>query len=290
MKQKEFTASTKTEKIFRWVNISLTIAMALAGVGLAIYYKVAGDPNSRFFPSLGMLIYCAIPFVYELIARSKLPNSVFLIFNIYVAIAALWGSALSGYRDIAFLDIIVHFVMGYLIAALGLFFLCRSGENKKMKPLTVLLFCVFFSLFIEAAWELCERTVDLILNIDIQGEWVEGANAPLLTDTIQDIACNMGGALLFGLHFGIAHWAKKDLGIFSMEREFVVRHKLFEGRTQKQPNKAETTSEQNETDQNSIEKTEIEIQATEIEKTETKKTESKKSKEQNQSKTKSEQN
>ena len=290
MKQKEFTASTKTEKIFRWVNISLTIAMALAGVGLAIYYKVAGDPNSRFFPSLGMLIYCAIPFVYELIARSKLPNSVFLIFNIYVAIAALWGSALSGYRDIAFLDIIVHFVMGYLIAALGLFFLCRSGENKKMKPLTVLLFCVFFSLFIEAAWELCERTVDLILNIDIQGEWVEGANAPLLTDTIQDIACNMGGALLFGLHFGIAHWAKKDLGIFSMEREFAVRHKLFEGRAQKQSNKAETTSEQNETDQNSIEKTEIETQATEIEKTKTKKTESKKSKKQNQSKTKSEKN
>ena len=288
MKQKEFTASTKTEKIFRWVNISLTIAMALAGVGLAIYYKVAGDPNSRFFPSLGMLIYCAIPFVYELIARSKLPNSVFLIFNIYVAIAALWGSALSGYRDIAFLDIIVHFVMGYLISALGLFFLCRSGENKKMKPLTVLLFCVFFSLFIEAAWELCERTVDLILNIDIQGEWVEGANAPLLTDTIQDIACNMGGALLFGLHFGIAHWAKKDLGIFSMEREFAVRHKLFEGRAQKQPNKAETTSEQNETDQKTIEKTETEAQATEIEKTETKKTESKKSKKQNQSKTKSE--
>lgn len=228
MSKKEFVDSTKKEKIFRYVNIALTIAMALTGVALAIYYKVAGDPNERFFPSLGMLLYCAIPFLFELITRSKLPNSVFLIFNIYVAIAGLWGSALSGYKDIAFLDIIVHFVMGYLISVLGFFFLCRNGENKKMNKITILLFCVFFSLFIESAWELSERTLDLILKIDIQGEWVAGTNAPLLTDTIEDIACNMGGALLFGVHFALSLIFKKDFGILSMEKEFATRHRLFE--------------------------------------------------------------
>lgn len=228
MSEKTFVNSTKKEKIFRYVNIALTLAMALVGVALAIYYKVAGDPNERFFPSLGMLIYCAIPFLFELITRSKLPNSVFLIFNIYVAIAALWGSALSGYKDIAFLDIIVHFVMGYLISVLGFFFLCRNGENKKMKKITVLFFCVFFSLFIESAWELSERALDLILNIGIQGEWVDGTNAPLLIDTIEDIACNMGGAILFGIHYAVSVFTKKDLGILSMEKEFSVRHKLFE--------------------------------------------------------------
>ena len=246
MSKKEFVDSTKNEKIFRYVNIALTIAMAMTGVALAIYYKVAGDPNERFFPSLGMLLYCAIPFLFELITRSKLPNSVFLIFNIYVAIAGLWGSALflifniyvaiaglwgsalSGYKDIAFLDIIVHFVMGYLISVLGFFFLCRNGENKKMNKITILLFCVFFSLFIESAWELSERTLDLILKIDIQGEWVAGTNAPLLTDTIEDIACNMGGALLFGVHFALSLIFKKDFGILSMEKEFATRHRLFE--------------------------------------------------------------
>ena len=228
--EKIYTKSTKGEKIFRAVNIALTVGMMLAGVALAIYYKVAGDPNERFVPSLGMLLYGLIPFAYELIARSKLPNSVFLIFNIYLAIAGLWGSALSGYKDFAWLDIVVHFVMGYLVAALGLFFLCRSGENKKMKPATVIVFCLFMSLFVEAAWELCERTVDLIFKLDIQGAWVEGENAPLLTDTIQDIACNMGGALLFVLHFVISKLTKTDLGITSMEREFSVRHRLFEKR------------------------------------------------------------
>ena len=228
MSKKEFVDSKKNEKIFRYVNIALTIAMALTGVALAIYYKVAGDPNERFFPSLGMLLYCAIPFLFELITRSKLPNSVFLIFNIYVAIAGLWGSALSGYKDIAFLDIIVHFVMGYLKSVLGFFFLCRNGENKKMNKITILLFCVFFSLFIESAWELSERTLDLILKIDIQGEWVAGTNAPLLTDTIEDIACNMGGALLFGVHFALSLIFKKDFGISSMEKEFATRHRLFE--------------------------------------------------------------
>ncbi len=257
MNKKVFTSSSKKEKIFRYVNIFLTVAMALIGVALAIYYKVAGDPNERFFPSLGMLIYCAIPFLFELITRSKLPNSVFLIFNIYVAIAGLWGSALSGYKDISYLDIIVHFVMGYLISVLAFFFLCRTGENKAMKQVTVMLFCVFFSLFIESAWELCERTLDLILKIDIQGEWVAGTNAPLLTDTIQDIACNMGGALLFAVHFGLSLITKKDLGIKSMEKEFSIRHKLFEKKNEKniaQKSSETTESEKNNSPENSDEK------------------------------------
>ena len=236
-KNENFVLSTKKEKIFRAINIALTISMMLAGIGLAIYYKAVSDPNSRFVPSLGMLLYGAIPFAYELISRSKLPNSVFLIFNIYVAIAGLCGSALSGYKDFEWLDIVVHFVMGYLMGALALFFLCRSGEKQKMKKVTILLFCVFFSLFIESAWELCERATDLIFKLDIQGAWVEGENAPLLTDTIQDIACNMGGAILFGIHYAFAHIFKKDLGIFSMEKEFSVKHKLFEKTTISQKKK-----------------------------------------------------
>lgn len=243
--EKEFLPSTKSEKIFRIINICLTVAIMLTGVALAIYYKVEGDPNNRFVPSLGLLLYGFIPLAYELIARSKLPNSVFLIFNIYLGIAGLWGSALSGYINVSWLDMAVHFVMGYLIAALGLFFLCRTGENKKMKIATVAMFCLFMSLFVEAGWELCERCIDLIFNLDVQGAVVEGTNAPLLTDTIQDIACNMGGALLFTIHFLIAKLTRKDLGIASMEKEFEIRHRLFEKKDKKSEKNIENIEKNN---------------------------------------------
>ncbi len=228
--EKKFVVSTKGERIFRWCMIALDLAIMLAGVGLAIYYKVVGDPNNRFLVSLFMLIYGIIPFVFELISRGKIPNSVFLLFNIYFIIAGLLGSALNGYNTFAWLDIVVHFVMGYLVAAIGLFILCRSKQNTKMHYILVAFFCLCFSLFVEGIWEICEWTVDNIAGQTAQGFPVEGLSAPLVTDTMEDICCNLGGAMLFFFHYLISKWTKKNLLISSMEREFSVKHKLFEKR------------------------------------------------------------
>lgn len=233
LKKIDFTPSTKNEKILRWILIAVDIAIALAGIGLAIYYKVAGDPNMRFLASLGILAFAAIPFAYELISRSKLPNSIFALFNIYLIITGIWGSALNGYYHYAWLDIVVHFIMGYLMAALWLFFLCRTKQHTKMHFVWIALFCVFFSLFVECVWEMAEWTVDSIAGQTSQGIPPEGFTVPLVTDTMEDIACNFGGAILFLIHYLISKFTKKNLLITSMENEFTKKHHLFEKRHEK---------------------------------------------------------
>ena len=227
-KEKQFALSTKGEKIFRWCMMAFDLAIMLAGVAMAIYYKQIGDPNNRFLASLGMLGFGLIPFAYELISRGKIPNTVFLLFNIYLLIAGFLGAALNGYNIFSWLDIVVHIIMGYLVAALGLFILCHTKHNTKMHYLLVALFCLCFSLFVEAIWEVCEWTVDNIAGQTAQGVPVEGLGAPLVTDTMEDICCNLGGAMLFFFHYLLSKWTKKNLLIGAMEKEFSVKHKLFE--------------------------------------------------------------
>ena len=224
----KYIPMTKKEKIFRWCNIAFDVAIMLAGVALAIYYRSIGDPNNRFFISLGMLGFGVLPFIYELISRAKLTNSVFLIFNIYLLVAGLLGGALNGYNTYFWLDRVVHFIMGYMMAMLGLFIICRTKHNTKMHYLMVALFCLAFSLFIEAIWEIGEWTADNLFNQTAQGAKIGEYGAPLVTDTMEDICCNTGGALLFVLHYLTSKWSKKNLLISSMEKEFSIRHKLFE--------------------------------------------------------------
>lgn len=224
----KYVPMTKKERIFRWCNIAFDLAIMLTGVALAIYYKTIGDPNNRFFISLALFGFGLLPFVYELISRAKITNSVFLMFDIYLLVAGLLGSALNGYNTFYWLDRVVHFIMGYMMALLGFFIICRTKHNAKMKYLMIAFFCFAFSLMIEVIWEIGEWTADNLLGQTAQGVPVEGYGAPLVTDTMEDLCCNTGGALLFMLHYLTSKWSKKNLLISSMEKEFSIRHKLFE--------------------------------------------------------------
>ena len=231
--EKVLLTMTKKQKIFRWCMIALDLAIMLTGVAMAIYYKTQGDPNNRFLASLSMLFFGLIPFIYEIISRGKIPNSVFLVFNIYLAIAGLWGAAFNGYNTFAWLDIVVHIIMGYVVAMLGLFILCRTKQNKTMNFLTVAFFCLCFSLFVECVWEVCEWFVDNVAGQTAQGVPVEGYDAPLVTDTMIDIVCNLSGAIVFFLHYIIAKLTKKNLFIETFEKEFSNKYKLFEKNNKK---------------------------------------------------------
>lgn len=224
----KYVPMTKKERIFRWCNIAFDLAIMLTGVALAIYYKTIGDPNNRFFISLALFGFGLLPFVYELISRAKITNSVFLVFNVYLLVAGLLGAALNGYNTFYWLDRVVHFIMGYMMALLGFFIICRTKHNRKMNYLMIAFFCLAFSLFIEVIWEIGEWTADNLLGQTAQGVPIEGFSAPLVTDTMEDLCCNTGGALLFMLHYLTSKWSKKNLLISSMEKEFSIKHKLFE--------------------------------------------------------------
>lgn len=248
--QKATQTMSKNQKIVRWVLIAFDFAIMLTGLAMAIYWQVVGDPQNRFLASIGIFCFGFIPFIYELISWGRVPNSVFLIFDIYLAIAGLWGATFNGYNTFEWLDIVVHLIMGYAVSMFGLFLLCRTKQNKTMHYVTLGLFCVCFSLFVECVWEVCEWFVDNFFGQTAQGFPIEGYDVPLVTDTMIDIVCNLSGALLFLIHYLVGKATKnKYLFIEKIEEEFSNKYILFEKSNKKINNYSPENTEQKNDDE-----------------------------------------
>ena len=227
----KFGELEKKDKIFRVVNLVVCASIFLTCLSYLIYLLVAGDPYERIFSSSLVMVISLVPLAFELIFRRRLNPVIFLLFEIYLAIAGLFGSVFRGYDLIWWFDKPVHILMGYVFAMLGIFVLGRVIDYKKLNVFTVVLFCFCFSLAIELIWELFEWFADNFL-----GQHAQGApainNVPLVTNTMEDLLCNFSGALVFSLHFIIGKLSKVSLGIKSIEEaltnKIVYKRKIEE--------------------------------------------------------------
>lgn len=225
MAKRKFKDLSKKDKIFKIINLIFMWALFVTTVALTIYFVCIGDPKNRLMAGIGVAIVAVAPWLIELIFRTRLPNVLFLGIEFYLVVAGLWGSVLSGYTQFAWLDIVVHAIMGYLCTMLGIFLISRVTDYKKMKPLAVILFCFCFSMAVELVWELSEWFADIFLNQAAQGPIAEGFNAPLVTDTMEDILCNFCGSIVFVIHFVIGKFSKCSLGIKTIEGELAKGYK-----------------------------------------------------------------
>lgn len=215
-----FKVLNKRDKVFWICNFTLSLLMSVACIVLSFYYGLVYNWNNRLFSAIAMSVVCLLPIMFELITRRRLPNIVFLAVNIYILFAGVLGSVANLYYLISWYDIVIHTAMGYAMAMVALFFLCRSGEYDKMKTITIALFCLFFSLGVELVWEIFERFIDVFFNQTAQGAKVPGTNSPLIADTIEDLICNLSGALLFFIHFIIDRYSKLKLGFSYIIKDF----------------------------------------------------------------------
>ncbi len=238
-KQKvKFKDLSKKDKIFKIVNLSLMGMMIAVIAGIIIYYAITGDPNKRIWAGAVIILYTLVPYLVEFIFRTRVPNVLFLGIEIYIIVAGIWGSLLQGYDTIPALDIIVHTLMGYLVAMVGIYIISRITNYKKLSPVAVILFCFFFSLGVELIWELAEWGTDLIIGQNAQGPKVViddyGRWVPAVTDTMIDLLCNFSGAFVFMIHYLIGKYTKCSLGIKTIESELAKGFKesiveYFEG-------------------------------------------------------------
>ncbi len=223
MKYKKFKELTKNQKIFRIINLSLMLAIFITCIALIIYYAMGNDPDGkRLSGTIVILVACIIPFMLELIFRFRFNSVIFLGYEIYLAVAGLFGSAFNGYALIPWFDSPVHVLMGYIMAMLGIFVIARLGNYKSFNPWLVAVFCVCFSLAVEVVWEISEWLIDRVCGSTMQGTPVEPDGVPLLWDTIKDLMCNTCGAMLFFLHFVLGKKTKVNLGILAIETELSV--------------------------------------------------------------------
>lgn len=215
----KFKDLSKRDKIFRIVNLVLMAAIVAVSVGLGIYYGLTGDKYNRLAACITMAVLAVVPYLVELIFRTRLSNILFFGLEIYLVFAGIVGSLLRVYVTLFWYDMFVHTLMGYLVAMLGIFIISKLGDYSKLSPWLIAVFCLLFSLSIELIWELSEWFSDLFVGQTAQGDKIPGYGAPLVTDTMEDILCNFSGAILFFLHFVISKATHKSLGIHAMERE-----------------------------------------------------------------------
>lgn len=226
MAKVKFDKLSKSDQIFRIVNLSIMGVVIAAIVGITIYYHIITDP--RVWVGYIMLAIAVAPLLVELIFRTRLPNIVFLGAEIYLVLAGVWGALLYGYQRFDWLDIVIHTLMGYTFALVGLFVISRITDHKKMSVWAVALFCFVFSLGIELVWELCEWGLDNTIHTTMQGKPEDGFAAPLLTDTMFDLLCNFSGALLFTIQYLVGKLTKLKVGVNTIEKELTRQIKSAE--------------------------------------------------------------
>ncbi len=215
----KFNNLPKKDKIFRIINILVTICLFMTSCAFFIYYLVDGDIEKRAFICAGCMVVYLLPYLYELIFRRRISNMVLLFFNIYVFLSAFLGSVVNLYQKISWYDIFIHVLAGYTFAVLGLLFASRVTDYNKTSPWKIALICLVFTLTIEYFWEIIEWTIDNIVGITAQGPRVPGYKAPLVTDTMEDLVCNLSGGILFCIQLLIGKLTKFSLGIKFYEGE-----------------------------------------------------------------------
>lgn len=216
------TLSTK-EKVFRIVNLILMIGLITTCIVFAILCGVKADFGRNFTLSIVMAVLFAFPLLLELIFGHRLPNWVTFCFTIYIVLAGFLGSLFKFYSLFKGYDKVVHFLFGYVVSLPGIFLISLCQDYKKLNPLTIAFFCLFFSLTIEFLWEIYEFCADRFFHQSMQGAVAPSATAPYVTDTITDMMCNLGGALVFFIHFLIGRKTKFNLGIRNIERSITYR-------------------------------------------------------------------
>lgn len=243
----KFKDLSKKDRIFRIINILLMFAMLVATIGLLIYYVKTGDEHNRLLTCISMSVLYVLPLLYEIIFRRRVQNLFLFCYLVYALVAGLIGSVLYMYYRVSWFDILVHTLAGYIFSFVGIFILSRTENYGKLKPITVLLFCLFCTLAIELVWEMSEWFGDLFLGQTAQGEPVPGYKVPFVTDTDLDMLCNLTGGIIFVIHFAIGKYTKYSLGIDFIENELSPKkiEKLDENKNEQEINKEEKSLEQN---------------------------------------------
>ena len=106
-------------------------------------------------------------------------------------------------------DKFLHFISGILIGFLGLviyIYLSNGNINNEMKPITIFIFPLIFSIAIAGVWEIWEFSTDQVFGLTAQWD---------LEDTMWDIIL---GSLGGGISSGLIYYSNKSKKIRVIQR------------------------------------------------------------------------
>ncbi len=151
---------------------------------------------------LGLLVMF-LPSVLERRLSVRIPNSMHILFYLFLFCAIYLGEVRSFYYRVPHWDTILHAFSGCMLGALGFLLVRFLNESERVKlslsPFFVALFAFCFALSVGALWEIYEYTFDGILGLNMQkfrtatGHELVGHAA--LSDTMKDLIVDCLSAL-----------------------------------------------------------------------------------------------
>lgn len=165
--------------------------------------------------SMGIVILL-LPSAIERKFSLEIPNSMYVVYCIFLFCAIYLGEVRNFYHLIPYWDSILHGFSGGALGALGFLLISILNSNEKihmhMSPFFVWLFAFCFALSIGALWEIYEFTFDGLLGMNMQKFMLEDGTQLIgraaLSDTMWDLIVDAIGALVSTL-VGVATLHKK---------------------------------------------------------------------------------
>jgi len=205
------------EKMKR-IRKGLFIFIVILTVGTMLRLFFVDDPKRRstmvfqLAQYLAMLIILISPKIIKKQLKVNVPTELHFAVAIFAFLALVLGDAFNFYNRFPWWDSVLHFNSGIILSfvALWVIHLLMAERSKYiyLNKYFTAVFVVAFSLALGAAWEICEYTYDDIFKTNTQqymkstyGTLISQEDVPLqgheaLTDTIKDLALDLGGSLL----------------------------------------------------------------------------------------------
>lgn len=202
--------------------MAASAALFIWAVVMLIIILVQGDINNRLVSILGAFALLTVPYILELVFRFRFSDFIITFYITYVFFASILGNVMYFYATYPGYDKVMHSLFGYVGCMVGLFALCKLEKNNDLHPVTVAIMCFAVSMALGALWEIAEFFGDNVLGqiaqVPIYLE--DGTKITPVTDTMLDIICNFGGALIFVTHYIIHRCTKKNLLMGSIINDF----------------------------------------------------------------------
>ena len=228
---------TKSTRMRRY-NISETfgIILLLSLIASAIYSAIRLLSAPEAAPSyepymkvksdyLLMLVQCAlgiiVMFLPTVISRSfkiVLPNTVVVLYFIFLYCAIFLGEVFDFYYLIPHWDNMLHDFSGAMLGALGFVAVDILNRDRKvsgvsLSPFFVSVFAFSFALAVGALWEIYEFSFDTLLGLNMQkyttAEGIALVGREALSDTMEDMIIDALAALLISILGGILNYKKQ---------------------------------------------------------------------------------
>lgn len=142
-----------------------------------------------------------VPFAIKKIFKVTFSRVTSSVYYVFMFISAFLGSVLEFYNKFPAWDMIIHFLMGAVLAVLSIYILnytVYKKDKSRHNLFFTFLFMLLFSLGISALWEIWEFCGDLLFNIGAQ-RYIENGityiGQKALMDTMLDLCMDLLGAI-----------------------------------------------------------------------------------------------